>query len=108
MITFAPMPSLAVYRPINETRARPRLGSLLFALLLALAALVPRGAGAQSALALTEDASPIERGAVRLTVSTGWVRYDERFLGSGMVQGLGAVLSTDSLGPRQLPNLSPV
>ena len=82
MITFAPMPSLAVYRSIDETRARPRLGSLQFAILLVLVALVPRSVRAQSALALTEDASPIERGALRLTVSTGWVRYDERFLGS--------------------------
>jgi hypothetical protein len=106
MITFGPMPPLAVNRLITEISARVRL--VRCALTLMLATTVAHGAAAQTALAHTDDAAPIERGAVRFTISNGWARYDGRFDSSGTFRGLGDELSTDSLGPRQLPRLAPV
>jgi hypothetical protein len=110
MITFGPMPPLAVHRPTSLfsalRRAAPR------ALLAALVAFATRSAGAQTgtqtSLAHTDDAAPIPRGALRFTISSGWTRYDSRFDSTGFVHGLGEEFSTDSLGPRQLPNLSPI
>ncbi|MEO6525676.1 MAG: hypothetical protein ABIP93_03555 [Gemmatimonadaceae bacterium] len=77
--------------------------------IVALAVLAPATSRAQTAaLAHTDDAAPIPRGALRLTISGGWTRYESRFGDAGILRGLGEELSTDSLGPRQLPRLAPV
>jgi hypothetical protein len=58
-------------------------------------------------LSHTDDAIPIPGGWVRLSVGNAWERYDSRF-GESATRSLGEELSTDSLGPRQLPRLSPI
>jgi hypothetical protein len=103
MITFGPMPPLAVSRSF-----RCRFPASHAALAALLVALVAPAAGAQTALAHTEDAAPLPRGSLRFTISSGWTRYDGRFADGGILRGLGEELSTDSLGPRQLPGLAPV
>ena len=103
MITFGPMPPLAVTRP-SSTR------SILVAIAvssLALALAVP-AVEAQTALSHTDDATPVPGGSLRVTITNGWTRYDSRFGETGITPGLGDELSTDSLGPRQLPKLAPV
>lgn len=65
-------------------------------------------AHAQATLSHTDDAIPIPGGWVRFSVGNSWERYDSRFGEGGAIRGLGEELSTDSLGPRQLPNLSPI
>jgi hypothetical protein len=103
MITFGPMPPLAVPRPSS-------LRSTLAALALSMGALalsVPV-ASAQTALSHTDDATPVPSGSVRFTITNGWTRFDTRFGENGIARGLGDELSTDSLGPRQLPRLAPI
>lgn len=63
---------------------------------------------AQSGIGPLDDATPIPRGWVRFSVLNSWTRYDSRFNGTGGIDPLGGPLSTDSLGPRQLPLLAPV
>ena len=63
---------------------------------------------AQGAPSLTDDAIPIPGGWVRFSVGNSWTRYESRFGENGTVRGLGEELSTDSLGPRQLPRLAPI
>ena len=63
---------------------------------------------AQSGVGPLDDATPIPRGWIRFGVLNSWTRYDSRFNGTGGINPLGAPLSTDSLGPRQLPLLAPV
>src|SRR6476659_8805288 len=107
MITFAPMSSLA--RPSGLThraRSRPRAAAMAFLALLSCAAL--GRASAQTGVGPLDDATPIPRGWFRFGVLNSWTRYDSRFNGTGGVDPLGAPLSTDSLGPRQLPLLAPV
>lgn len=89
MITFRHMPSLVR--------------------ILSLAALValPRMAAAQVTLSHTDDASPVPQGVLRVKMTTGWTRFDERFSSTGR-RTLGDDLSTDSLGARQFPALTPV
>ncbi|HEV7991552.1 MAG TPA: hypothetical protein VGP25_06985 [Gemmatimonadaceae bacterium] len=103
MITFGPMPPLAVLRPSNRIVSLAALALSAAALLLA----TPAAYG-QSALSHTEDATPVPAGSVRFTITNGWTRYDSRFGEHGVTRGLGDELSTDSLGPRQLPKLAPV
>jgi hypothetical protein len=107
MITFAPM-SLLV-RPSRVPRraySRPRATVAAFLTLLACA---PFGrAWAQSGVGPLDDATPIPRGWIRFGVLNAWTRYDSRFNANGGIDPLGAPLSTDSLGPRQLPLLAPV
>src|SRR4051812_43336681 len=101
MITFRPMPLLA--SPIvGRLRLRARAVVLLAAALAA-----PHVAGAQIALTHTEDASPIPAGTLRFRMTTGWTRWDSRFINGG-TRSLDDEISTDSLGPRQLPFLGPV
>lgn len=77
--------------------------------MIALLALTPLGrTSAQSGVGPLDDATPIPRGWLRFGVLNSWTRYDGRFNGSGGLDALGAPLSTDSLGPRQLPLLAPV
>jgi len=105
MITFAPMALLA--RPSRgRTLARPRVTVAAF---LALLSCAPFGrALAQSGVGPLDDATPIPGGWIRFGVLNSWTRYDSRFNGEGRIDPLGAPLSTDSLGPRQLPLLAPV
>jgi hypothetical protein len=82
-----------------------------FFTIVALAALHAVGstsAQAQGTLSHTDDAIPIPGGWVRLSVGNAWERYDSRFGTDGAIRGLGEELSTDSLGPRQLPRLAPI
>jgi hypothetical protein len=65
-------------------------------------------AQAQATLSHTDDATPIPGGWIRLSVLNSWERYDSRFGESGAMRTLGDELSTDSLGPRQLPRLAPI
>jgi hypothetical protein len=115
MITFGPMPPLDVPRPSRRRILASR--AALAALLVTIAARTASGqtalahtgtASGQTALAHTEDAAPIPRGSLRFTISNGWTRYDGRFADGGITRGLGDELSTDSLGPRQLPGLAPM
>ena len=103
MITFGHMPPLAVTR-------LPRIRSTLAAIALStfVLALSARAAHGQTALSHTDDATPVPRGSVRVTITNGWTRYDTRFAEDGLTRGLGDELSTDSLGPRQLPKLAPI
>src|SRR5215212_7197651 len=110
MITFGPMPPLVVPRPVSLRSPTPsRRARILAALamLCSLPALAPT-IGAQSALSHTEDAIPIPGGWLRFSVGNAWTRYDGRFGENGEITPLGAELSTDSLGPRQLPLLAPI
>ena len=76
---------------------------------LALFVCAPLGqALAQTGVGPLDDATPIPRGWVRFGVLNSWTRFDSRFNGSGGTDPLGLPLSTDSLGPRQLPQLAPV
>jgi len=63
---------------------------------------------AQTGVGPLDDATPIPRGWFRFGVLNAWTRYDSRFNGAGGTDPLGAPLSTDSLGPRQLPLLAPI
>jgi hypothetical protein len=101
------MSSLA--RPSGLThRVRSRLRALVLAFL-ALLSCAPLGrAWAQSGVGPLDDATPIPRGWIRFGVLNSWSRYDSRFNGNGGIDPLGVPLSTDSLGPRQLPLLAPV
>jgi hypothetical protein len=63
---------------------------------------------AQGAPGLTDDAIPIPGGWVRFSVGNAWTRYDSRFGEDGAIRALGDELSTDSLGSRQLPRLTPI
>ena len=65
-------------------------------------------ARAQATLSHTDDATPIPSGWVRLSVLNVWERYDSWFVEGGAMRALGDELSSDSLGPRQLPRLAPI
>ena len=65
-------------------------------------------AHAQAGVSHAEDATPIPGGTLRMSIANVWTRYDSRFDSSGVTRPIGAYLSTDSLGPRQLPNLAPI
>src|SRR5690242_18829693 len=98
MITFAPMPPLAV---LSRSRSLPpRLATLAILLLAA-------PVGAQAPLSHTEDAAPVPAGSLRLRITTAWTRYDERFSAAGGTQPLSQDFSTDALGVAQLPLLAP-
>lgn len=81
------------------------LGRLILSL--SVLAALPGVAHAQVTLTHTDDAAPVPQGVLRFKMTTGWTRFDERFTSAGR-STLGDALSTDSLGPRQLPALTPV
>jgi hypothetical protein len=60
---------------------------------------------AQAGLTHLGDASTPGRGTFRLHAATAWTRYDARFAAAG-VAPLGALLTSDSLGVREIPRLS--
>lgn len=97
------MPSLAAS---SSRPSRARFPRHSFFLLTALS-LGGAAAGAQTPLSHTEDAAPVPAGMLRFKVTAGWTRFDQRF-GVDSQLPLGADLSTDALGPRQLPRLAPV
>lgn len=106
MITFGPMPPLSMLRAAvaaaNPITARAIRAAAAMALLLP-----PATGAAQTGVSHVEDATPIPAGMLRLDVANVWSRYDSRFAAAGASRPLGMELSTDSLGPRQLPNLAP-
>jgi hypothetical protein len=107
MITFGAMPSLVRLSPLPRGARFPKRAAVTA--LLVLLSCVPLGrALAQSGVGPLDDATPIPRGWIRFGVLNSWTRFDSRFNGNGGIDPLGAPLSTDSLGPRQLPLLAPV
>ncbi|MES2179247.1 MAG: hypothetical protein V4550_15410 [Gemmatimonadota bacterium] len=84
--------------------ARPVIRRAAIVVLLALA---PSVLSAQLTLTHTEDAAPVPVGMLRVRAVTGWSRIDERFSATGR-RSLDDEISTDSLGPRQLPLLTPI
>jgi hypothetical protein len=108
MITFAPMPPLAV-PPRRRLSRIARIPRCSFAGATAIVLLVAqsRTARAQTA-SQSEDAAPVPAGTIRLRVANVWTRYDQRFAAGSGVTPLGADLSTDALGATQLPLLQPV
>src|SRR3954468_1017427 len=104
MITFRSMPSLVSTQQTPRGAAsgrRWRIATMVASLAM------PLAAQAQIPLTHTDDAAPVPRGGIRFTITTGWTHFDERFTASGR-RSLGDEISTDSLGPRQLPLLAPV
>jgi hypothetical protein len=67
----------------------------------------PRMLRAQVYLSHTDDAAPVPKGVLRVKVTTGWTRFDERFTPTGR-RPLGDDIATDSIGPRLFPLLTPV
>jgi hypothetical protein len=113
MITFAPMPPLvspSFVRLASLSRPAPR-SRLAARSALRVLARIPLGVAApaleaQAPLSHAEDAAPVPRGSLRLTITTAWTRYDERFNPDGGTTPLTADFSTDALGAAQLPLLA--
>lgn len=105
------MPPLVVTRPTPPRPPHSRSRRLLRATIAAAAcahAVWASDVRAQSALTHTDDAIPIPGGWFRFSVGNAWTRYESRFGENGEIRALGDELSTDSLGPRQLPLLAPI
>src|SRR4030081_2624155 len=95
MITFRPMPSLAV----------PFRRALLVLLSFAATARAQLPASPTSHL---DDAAPVPAGALRLRIANVWTTFDQRFAVGGGTVPIGAALSADSLGSAQFPRLLPI
>ena len=99
------MHSLAVLSQLQHgTTVRLHRRALVVAAALLFSA--PMVVRAQIALTHTEDAAPVPKGMLRLRVTTGWTRFDERFTPTGR-RTLGDDISAGDFGPRQLPLLAP-
>src|SRR3954470_18947508 len=83
---------------------RPRV---LAAAMLLSSAIVSHPAHGQLGLPFLDDASTPPRGLLRFRAAQAWTRFDSRFTGNG-VSPLGAYLTSDSLGPRQVPQLASI
>ena len=59
-------------------------------------------------LGVGDDATVLPRGAVRVAASGTWATYNELYGPGGKLEALGAPLTTDSLGARQLEFLRPL
>ena len=59
-------------------------------------------------LGVGDDATVLPRGAVRIAPSGTWATYNELYGPGGKLESLGAPLSSDSLGARQLELLRPL
>ena len=106
MITFGHMHPLGPPRsPVARVASQP--SRWRNALVLVFLAMLPSVAHAQVTLTHTEDAAPVPQGTLRFTLTTGWTRYDERFIAGGR-RSLSDEVSSDSLGPAQLPYLAPI
>jgi hypothetical protein len=99
------MPSLVshIYRSRGHL-TRHRWHIVLLGLALGATPLTVR---AQVYLSHTEDAAPVPKGVLRMKVTTGWTRFDERFTPNGP-RPISDDIATDSLGTRQFPLLTPV
>ena len=106
MITFGHMHSLGSPRSriarVASSRSRCRK-----TLILVCFGLLPSVVQAQLTLTHTEDAAPVPAGTLRFRLTTGWTRYDERFIAGGR-RSLTDEVSSDSLGSAQLPYLGPI
>ena len=89
-------------------RSRFTHRGLLVCTALALGASFPRVAAAQRVLGVGDDATVLPKGAVRVAASGTWATYNELYGPGGKLESLGAPLSTDSLGARQLELLRPL
>jgi hypothetical protein len=67
-----------------------------------------RELGAQRVLGVGADATVLPRGAVRMSAEAIWTTYNELYGPGGRLEALGAPLSIDSLGVRQLGILRPI
>jgi hypothetical protein len=103
------LPSFIRLASLPRSRARgsrlARRAALLSSALIASGIAVP-ALRAQAPLSHTEDAAPVARGSLRLTITTAWKRYDERFNADGGTTPLTADFSTGALGVAQLPLLA--
>src|SRR6185503_16358946 len=88
---------------------RRRRSSCLAAALVvsAMVAASPTAAFAQAGLSHSEDATLPPAGLLRIRSIVAWTRWDELFSDAGP-RPLGAYLTTDSLGPRQVPTLGSI
>lgn len=75
---------------------------------LSLSATIPRTVHGQRVLGVGDDATVLRRGTVRVTAGATWATYNELYGPGGKLEALGAPLSTDSLGARQLEILRPL
>ena len=106
MITFGHMHSLGPLRSLiarvasSRSRWRNTLGLVFLGM-------VPSVVQAQLTLTHTEDAAPVPAGTLRFRSTTGWTRFDERFIAGGR-RSLSDEVSSDSLGAAQLPYLAPI
>ena len=104
-----PLPEVSRSVPLRPLPPRSFWRRLLtIAVLASLHVALANVARAQATLSHTDDATPIPSGWVRLSVLNVWERYDSWFVEGGAMRALGDELSTDSLGPRQLPRLAPI
>lgn len=69
---------------------------------------VPRELRAQRVLGVGDDATVLNRGAVRMSVQASWTTYNELYGPGGKLEALGTPLSPDSLGIRQFALLRPI
>jgi hypothetical protein len=106
MITFSHMHPLGPLRSLIARVASPR-ARWRKPLVLVLLGMMPSVVQAQLTLTHTEDAAPVPQGALRFRMTTGWTRYDERFIAGGR-RSLTDEISADSLGSAQLPYLAPI
>ncbi len=106
MITFGHMHPLGPLRSLiaRVATSRARWRKII---LLSVVGALPSVAQAPLTLSHTEDAAPIPKGTLRFRVTTGWTRFDERFVADGR-RSLTDEISADSLGSAQLPLLAPV
>ena len=100
------MPLLVRYTS-RPRYAVARRRSLFAIVATALIAATPALLHAQVYPSHTEDAAPVPKGVLRVKVTTVWTRYDERFTATGR-SPISDDIATDSLGPQQLPFLTPV
>ena len=75
---------------------------------LSLVASVSPVANAQRVLGVGADATVLPRGGVRVSAQATWATYNELYGPGGKLEALGAPLSSDSLGARQLEGLVPL
>jgi hypothetical protein len=99
------MPSLVSH--ISRSRGHLTRRRWHIALLGLTLAATPLTVRAQVYLSHTEDAAPVPKGVLRMKVTTGWTRFDERFTPNGP-RPISDDIATDSLGTRQFPLLTPV
>ena len=92
----------------------PRRSLFGFAMLIFACPVASSGASAQGVLGPGDDATVLPRGTLRIRLAGAWSRFDSRYAAGdgirapGDAEPLGADLSVDSLGPRQIETLMPL